>query len=276
MSSAIAAYHSAFGRAVIYQLNRPIKPHAHREGHLIFHLDGPSAWSRTQRGAALLTVDRAASINPWEPHEFIPGDRQGGSRFLVLYISPNWFSEAGRHSHAPLRFGQPEFVCSSKIRMLLSTLHRTLKDIGPHLCLDTLIYDLTAACFTQSWSGLSAPQTVPHAAPLYDFRIRKSLQLISDRVGSEFEFDEIARNSGLSRPHFYKLFRENIGVTPHLYLSTLRMERAIDCLTTTTQSITDISLSLGFETHSGFTRFFAQHVGVAPAEYRRAAVRIDA
>jgi AraC-like DNA-binding protein len=276
MSTAIAAYHGAFGRAVVYQLNRPIKPHAHREGHLIFHLDGPSAWSRTQRGAALLTVDRAASINPWEPHEFIPGDRQGGSRFLVLYISPNWFAEAGRNSHTPLRFGQPELVCSQKIRLLLTKLHHTLLGTGPHLCLDTLIYDLSATSFAQSWSGLSAPQTVQHAAPVFDFRIRKSLRLISDRVGSELEFDEIARDSGLSRPHFYKLFRENIGVTPHLYLSTLRMERAIDCLTTTAQSITDISLSLGFETHSGFTRFFAQHVGVAPAEYRRAASHLVA
>jgi AraC-like DNA-binding protein len=272
MSMAVAAYHGAFGRAVIYQLNRPIKPHAHREGHLIFHLDGPSAWSRTQRGAALLATDRAAAINPWEPHEFIPGDRHSGSKYLVLYISPAWFAEAGRDSSAPLRFGQPELTCSPRIALLLTTLHHALLGAGPNLCLDTLIYDLAAACFTQSWNGRSAPQTLPRAAPVPDFRIRKSLQLIAERVGSELEFDAVARDSGLSRPHFYKLFRETIGVTPHVYLSTLRMERAIDRLTTTAQSVTDISLALGFETHSGFTRFFAQHVGVAPAEYRRAAI----
>jgi AraC-like DNA-binding protein len=276
MSTAIAAYHGAFGRAVIYQLNRPIKPHAHREGHLIFHIDGPSAWSRTQRGAALLTTDRAASINPWEPHEFIPGDRHKGSKHLVLYISPSWFAEAGRYSEAPLRFGQPELTCTPRIIQLLTTAHRALLGAGPHVCLDTLIYDLAAASFTQSWSGMSPPLTEPRAAPVSDFRIRKSLQLIADRVGSDLEFDAVARDSGLSRPHFYKLFRETIGVTPHVYLSTLRMERAIDCLTTTAQSVTDISLSLGFETHSGFTRFFAQHVGVAPAEYRRAAIYASA
>jgi AraC-like DNA-binding protein len=36
--------------------------------------------------------------------------------------------------------------------------------------------------------------------------------------------------SGLSRPHFYKLFREQVGLTPNLYLNALRMERAIDRL----------------------------------------------
>ena len=40
MSRAVAAVHGQFGRAVIYNLNRPFNIHAHREGHLIFHLAG--------------------------------------------------------------------------------------------------------------------------------------------------------------------------------------------------------------------------------------------
>ena len=40
MSRAIAVFHGCFGRATIYQLNRPFNVHAHREGHLIFHLGG--------------------------------------------------------------------------------------------------------------------------------------------------------------------------------------------------------------------------------------------
>ncbi len=273
MSTAIAAYHGAFGRAVIYQLNRPISTHAHREGHLVFHLDGPSAWSRLHRGAALLSPNSIAAINPWEQHEFIPGDRHAGSRFLILYISPAWYSEAGRNSEIPLRFGQPEVAMTPRISNVLTGLHYVLLGEGPNLCIDTAIYDLVSACFTQSWNGLGAPRAPRLAAPLLDFRVRKSLDLIATRVGADFEFDDLARDAGLSRQHFYKLFREQVGVTPHIYLNTLRMERAIDCLTKTDQSVIDISLSLGFGSHSGFTRFFSQNVGVAPAEYRRAAVR---
>ena len=45
-----------------------------------------------------------------------------------------------------------------------------------------------------------------------DFRVRTSVRLMQDRVGDHVALDEIARESGLSRPHFYKLFREQVGV----------------------------------------------------------------
>ena len=79
----------------------------------------------------------------------------------------------------------------------------------------------------------------------------------------------IARESGLSRPHFYRLFRTQTGVTPHLYLNTLIMEQALDALVATETPIADISFDLGFTSQSGFTRFFAANVGMAPTDYRR-------
>jgi AraC-like DNA-binding protein len=49
------------------------------------------------------------------------------------------------------------------------------------------------------------------------------------------------------------------------------MERAIDCLTATDQSVTDIGYDLGFSSQSAFTRFFCSNVGLAPSDYRRVA-----
>ena len=80
----------------------------------------------------------------------------------------------------------------------------------------------------------------------------------------------MARSAGLSRPHFYKLFRRQTGVTPNIYLNTLRMERAVQRLGQTGQSITEIGDELGFSCQSVFTRFFTSHVGMAPTDYRRA------
>ena len=104
-----------------------------------------------------------------------------------------------------------------------------------------------------------------------DFRVRKALKLISQALGGEIELDAIARQSGLSRPHFYKLFRAQTGVTPNLYVNTLLMEKALDTLVTTESPIADIGLDLGFSSQSGFTHFFAANVGMAPTDYRRAA-----
>jgi transcriptional regulator GlxA family with amidase domain len=93
-----------------------------------------------------------------------------------------------------------------------------------------------------------------------------------DNFGEEIFLDNIARDSGLSRPHFYKLFRQNVGLTPNMYLNMLRMENAIDLLTTTTESITSIGLDMGFSSQASFTRFFTSNVGIAPTDYRRATV----
>ena len=74
-----------------------------------------------------------------------------------------------------------------------------------------------------------------------------------------------------SRPHFFKLFRENTGVTPALYANTMRVERALDRLTRSHDSVTDIGYELGFSSQSHFTHFFSAHVGIAPTLYRTVA-----
>jgi AraC family transcriptional regulator len=49
----------------------------------------------------------------------------------------------------------------------------------------------------------------------------------------------------------------------------LRMESAIRDLASGKASLTDISYDLGFSAPGHFTRFFRQHLGITPSEYRR-------
>src|SRR5581483_8300910 len=128
------------------------------------------------------------------------------------------------------------------------------------------------ACYEESRKASdSARQARTAATTVNDFRVRRSIRLMSESPGAELELDSIARESGLSRPHFYRLFRNQTGVTPHVYLNTLMMEQALDALVATEAPIADIGFDLGFSSQSGFTRFFAANVGMAPTEYRRAA-----
>ncbi|MFT7596442.1 MAG: transcriptional regulator GlxA family with amidase domain [Paracoccaceae bacterium] len=69
----------------------------------------------------------------------------------------------------------------------------------------------------------------------------------------------------------YKLFKKQMGITPNLYLNTLRAEHAIEELMTTDKSVTDIGHDLGFSSQASFTRFFGSNVGISPSEYRRVA-----
>ena len=215
MSRALSVYHGRFGRATLYELNRPMTTHAHREGHLIFYLDGAPATARVSGKLHGLTERCAIAVNPWEPHGFNPGDFGTGGLFLVLYIDRSWFSRMGRSGHGALAFGRTEIEITPRIRAIMHEVVSLLEDYDTAENFDGTLFELTDACFEQSWRLAGGWQRYcGPASSFIDFRVRKSIVLMSEKLGGEIELDEVARDSGLSRPHFYKLFRRQTGVTP--------------------------------------------------------------
>ena len=210
------------------------------------------------------------SVNPWEPHNFLPTDTANGGIFFVLYVNPEWFAPDASNTQN-LRFGRTHFKRTD-------VLDRHIRRAAALVCgapslrsLDCELRQLIDSCYEESWQQSDTVQSARASAAITDFRVRKSIKLMSESPGAEIELDSIARESGLSRPHFYRLFRTQTGVTPHLYLNTLIMEQALDALVASETPIADISFDLGFTSQSGFTRFFAANVGMAPTDYRRAA-----
>jgi AraC-like DNA-binding protein len=269
MSRAIAVFHGRFGRATLYQLNRPFNVHAHREGHLIFHLGGSDGQTDVDGKACPLTNDSFVAVNPWEPHNFVPSDLLGGALFFVFYVDSKWFSPGG--SAAKLCFG------SSLIRRT-AALDLQIRSAAAFVCagggldgLDCELRRLIEACYEESWRQAHGQSERRPLDRVTDFRVRKSIRLMEESPGADIELDVVARESGLSRPHFYKLFRTQTGLTPNIYLNTVLMERALEMLVRSEAPVAEIGFDLGFCSQSGFTKFFAANVGMAPTDYRRAA-----
>lgn len=271
MSTALAVYHGNFGRATLYRLNKPLATHAHREGHLVFLVDGCAAHMDISDKRRPLDTNFATAVNPWEPHNFVPGDMIGGAVFLTLYIKPIWFLEVGRSASSALRFGRNSIELTGQVRRLVNLVSSLLLEDEQTELFEGYLYELTRECFDQSWQwDCDDPTHVSDWRRVSDFRIRNSIRLMKERIGDELALDHIARDAGLSRPHFFKLFRQNVGLTPNMYLNTLRMETSLDRITMTQDSITDIGLDLGFSSQASFTRFFTANVGIPPTNYRRA------
>ena len=270
MSRALAVFHGRFGRATVYQLNRPFNIHAHREGHLIFHVGGMPACIDVCAGHCDLSETSVVAVNPWEPHNFLPTDLDGGAIFFVLYVNPEWFAPDAPGSDR-LRFGRTHF---KRTVALDKHIRRTAALVcgAPSLSsLDSELRRLIDICYDESWQQAETARDARANGSVTDFRVRKCIKMMSESPGAEIELDTIARESGLSRPHFYRLFRVQTGVTPNLYLNTLIMEQALEALVASEAPIADIGFDLGFSSQSGFTRFFAANVGMAPTDYRRAA-----
>lgn len=272
MSTALAVHHGMFGRVALYNLDRSLTLHAHREGHLIFHVHGPAASIRVDEKPYPLSSGQAIAISPWQPHNYMSLDANAPSLFLTLYIKPFWFLEASRQANASLRFGRNPIEVTAAIARLVTQVSAGMLDDADDSFVAGYLYELTQACFDQSWQWIDDGASRDRfATPIRDFRVRNSVKLMKRSVSERIALDSIARDSGLSRPHFYKLFRQQVGITPNIYLNTLRMECAIDRLTTSPDAVTDIGLDLGFSSQASFSRFFIANVGIAPSDYRRVA-----
>ncbi|MEP5762313.1 MAG: AraC family transcriptional regulator [Litoreibacter sp.] len=277
MSQAIAVCHGEFGRAALYRLNKTIITHAHREGHLIFYVDGSEASVSCGDIPCTVGPERAVAVSPWEPHNFeIACDESQIS--LILYIKPMWFLENSVSAENTLKFGCAKLNLTTEISGYVRRLTTLLLENEEQENFDQLLFSLTKASFDRSWENAETDCKQKAFERFSDFRVRRSLRLIQENIGEDMdmEMEKLARSVGLSRPHFFKLFKQYMGVTPNVYMNTLRSERAIEDLLHTDKTVTDIAFDLGFSSQASFTRFFSSNVGIAPSEYRRVAHVTDA
>jgi len=274
MSEAIAVHHGAFGRAALYELDRSFVTHAHREGHLIFYVSGGKADVSVADRKVGIDEGAGVAVSPWEPHNFEKEETGEPCLCFVTYIKPMWFLENCPSAECALDFGTPVVRVTDEIRSWIMRLSSILIDEQESDLIDGYLFEMTRICYDQTWSRKKRRSPLGRARSRFsDYRVRRSLRLMQENFTEELAMDQLARDVGLSRPHFFKLFKKQMGITPNLYLNTLRAEKAIQDLMTTDKSVTDIGLELGFSSQASFTRFFATNVGIPPSEYRRVAHR---
>jgi AraC-like DNA-binding protein len=84
--------------------------------------------------------------------------------------------------------------------------------------------------------------------------------------------DALARQSGLSRAQFFRNFESSIHVPPRVFLNMLRMEAAVSAVMESGEPFAGISDRLGFSAPAHFTRFFRDHAGSCPSQFRSVAM----
>lgn len=102
-------------------------------------------------------------------------------------------------------------------------------------------------------------------------RIAQAISFINEHVKSQPTLNEIAAHLHMSQYHFQRLFGRWTGVTPKRYLQTLTVERAKKLLLES-QSLLEISESLGLSSGSRLYDHFVTLEAVTPGEYRNGGV----
>jgi AraC-like DNA-binding protein len=100
--------------------------------------------------------------------------------------------------------------------------------------------------------------------------VRRAVAFIQAHYADSITRDQIADHIGVSPDYLTASFRQEMGVTPIVYLNRYRISRARLLLETSQHSVTEIALDVGFTDLANFSRAFHREVGMTPNAYRRA------
>ena len=109
----------------------------------------------------------------------------------------------------------------------------------------------------------------PRRRGLAAWQVRRVTGYMRDQLGQDIGLRELAQLVGLSRFHFCTAFRLATGQTPHEWLVVRRVGRAKELLADPSLRITDIALTVGYQTPSAFSASFRRLVRMTPTQYRR-------
>jgi transcriptional regulator GlxA family with amidase domain len=98
--------------------------------------------------------------------------------------------------------------------------------------------------------------------------IRALQAWIADHTDDDLSVERLAERVAMSPRHFARVFRDEVGVTPAVYVEGARIEVSQRLLETTTRPVDDVARASGFGTVETMRRAFARRVGASPREYR--------
>ena len=104
---------------------------------------------------------------------------------------------------------------------------------------------------------------------LADKQMSAAVHAIHEDPARRWTLRALAERAGRSRTTFTLKFKETVGSSPMEYLTHWRMLLAGDRLTKSSDSISSIALSLGYESESAFSTAFKRVMGCSPRQYSR-------
>ena len=99
-------------------------------------------------------------------------------------------------------------------------------------------------------------------------QVQPILAFASGHLEEDLSLAALAGQAGLSPFHLHRVFSAAAGETPKQFTQRLRLERAAVMLLTTRDSVLDVALSCGFQSHEAFCRAFHRRFRMTASAYR--------
>ena len=93
---------------------------------------------------------------------------------------------------------------------------------------------------------------------------------ITEHIETDINIDQLSETFGISKYHFHKIFKEQMGTNIYEMIKSTRLQKASNLLITNTRStITEIANMCGYSSQTSFIRAFKQRFEMTPKTWRR-------
>lgn len=197
-------------------------------------------------------------------------DQAWSYQMLHLDISwlKQWFTEFQKEGFdLNLPQHRPLIIKNESLYQAFSIMNETLFD-PQKLIIEkeqSLIY-----CLTQ----LLLPHFILEEIQKTQYLYEDFLDLINIIKSSErfISLEALAEQVGLSRYAIIRLFKANVGLTPHAFQINLKINQARAQLKQGI-SLAELAINLGFSDQSHFHKAFKAHTGITPRQFQLAAAQ---
>ncbi|ABG39379.1 transcriptional regulator, AraC family [Paraglaciecola sp. T6c] len=104
---------------------------------------------------------------------------------------------------------------------------------------------------------------------LSDPRIGRALAMMHTRTAEQLMVSTMAKEVGMSRTSFARIFKTLVGQSPIDYLINCRMHKAAQYLLEGNHSIGKITEMIGYHSERAFRQAFIQRFGLSPSQFKK-------
>lgn len=259
-------------KAFIHSING-FEMHWHNELEILFVLQG-SVNIRVGNERFLLKENDLMLVNMNELHNI--NKTSEDNVLLALQINPKYFF-AYYPKLRKMAFECKSFLYGRDEQKKYDTIRNYLAQIvwelnkkrkSYQLTIGSIVYML-AAYLVENFDYTLIVDTKVASISKDIIRIQGIISYINDNVDKKITLKEIADREHLSVYYLSHFIKKNMGMSFQEYLSNIRLDRAVNLLSTTNKTITDISYESGFPSTKAFNKLFKDIYNCTPTAYRK-------
>ena len=99
--------------------------------------------------------------------------------------------------------------------------------------------------------------------------LRQAVTYIEDNFSKNIKVNDISHFVYIDRSYLFSIFKKYLFQSPQQYLTSCRIDKAVELLRTTSLSVEEICHACGYQDVGAFSKLFKKKLGITPAALRK-------